>query len=84
MTLTLKEVFAKVEAQEDPRYGLIKDGHIFYLVLNDGDNTVDFDTIRIFNKFLDEIEASEGPAVLVTIGTGTKRFSIGFNIMFWA
>ena len=77
-------MFAKVEAQEDPRYGLIKDEHIYYLVMNNGDNTFDYDTIEIFNKYLDEIEACEGPAVLVTVGTGDTRFSLGFNMMFWA
>ena len=29
---------------------------------------------------IDKIEASEGPAVLVTIGTGAKIFSAGFDL----
>ena len=64
--------------------GLIKDGPIFYLVFNNGDNTFDFEVIAKLNGYLDEVEASTGPAVLVTIGTGTTRFSTGFDLKFWA
>ena len=84
MSLTLQQVFEKVNAQKDPRMGLVKDGPIFYLVLNNGDNTFDFEVIAKVNAILDEVEASTGPAVLVTIGTGTTRFSTGFDLKFWA
>jgi len=84
MSLTLQQVFDKVNEQKDPRLGLVKDGSIFYLVLNNGENTFNFEIIAKFNALLDEIEASTGPAVLVTIGTGTKRFSTGFDLKFWA
>ena len=33
---------------------------------------------------LDEIEKTQGDAVLVTIGSGPKVFSSGFNLKFWA
>jgi len=52
--------------------------------MNAGENTFDLDTIVRFNKYLDQIEASEGPAVLITIGTGSKNFSLGFDMMQWA
>ena len=52
--------------------------------MNNGDNKFDFDSIAIFNKFLDEIDASEGPACLITIGTGKKRFSTGFSFELWS
>ena len=67
MSLTLAEIFDKVKAQPDPRYGLLQDGHIFYLVLNDGNNAFDYENIDKLHKYLDHIEASTGPAVLVTI-----------------
>ena len=34
--------------------------------------------------YIDEVEASTGPAVLVTIATGAKIFSTGFNLSWWA
>jgi Delta3-Delta2-enoyl-CoA isomerase len=82
--MNLEEVFAKVKAQDDPRMGLIRDGSIFYFVLNDGENTFDNDKIERVNKYLDEVEKSKGPAVLVTVGTGSKNFSTGFDLHFWA
>ena len=53
MILTLQQVFEKVNAQKDPKMGLVKDGPIFYLVLNNGDNTFDFEVIAKVNAFLD-------------------------------
>jgi hypothetical protein len=43
MSLSLKEVFAKVDASEDPTIGLVKDEEIFYLVLNNGNNMFNMD-----------------------------------------
>ena len=37
--LSLKQLFEKINAQEDPSIGLIKDDPIFYLVLNKDENT---------------------------------------------
>ena len=39
--------------------------------------------IRNFRAILDKIEASEGPGVVVTIGTGKKHFSTGFDMPTW-
>lgn len=64
--------------------GLIKDGQIFYFVMNHGDNTFTNDIIDKVNKYIDEIEASKGSAVLVTIGTGSRVFSTGFDLKFWS
>ena len=64
--------------------GLIKDGPIFYFVLNKGQNTFNNDVIDKVNGYVDQIEASTGPAVLVTIGTGDLMFSTGFDLKFWA
>ena len=64
--------------------GLIKDGPIFYFVMNKGQNTFNNDVIDKVNGYVDQIEASTGPAVLVTIGTGDLMFSTGFDLKFWA
>ena len=38
--------------------------------------------IKKFNQFLDIIEGSTGPAIMVTIpGLGSKAYSSGFNLM---
>ena len=44
-------------------------------------NMFDFKFIKKYNEFLDKIEKSEGPAVMVTIGSHqSKAFSSGFNL----
>lgn len=83
MSLTLKEVFAKVAAQPDPTIGLVKDGHIYYLVLNNGQNVFNTDTINKWNRCLDIVEGTKGPAVLVTIATDERVFCTGFDLKFW-
>lgn len=63
---------------------VIKDGPILYLVLNNGgDFTFDAVSITQVINCLDEIEATEGAAVLVTISTSQKRFSTGFSLPYW-
>ena len=32
---------------------------------------------------LDEIEATEGPGILVCLGVGAKHFSTGFDLNWW-
>jgi len=32
---------------------------------------------------LDKIEATKGPGVMVTIGTGERHFSSGFDLPYW-
>ena len=83
MPLTLKEVFAKVDASEDTTIGLVKDEQIFYLVLNNGQNMFNMDQINKWHKILDIIEGSRGPAVLITIAKGDRIFSTGFDLAYW-
>lgn len=65
---------------------LIKDGDIFYLVLNQGDTDFTFDESNVLKigECLKEVELSTGPAVLVTLSAAKKRFSTGFNLEYWA
>jgi hypothetical protein len=43
---------------------------------------LDFKFIKQFNHFLDIIEGSSGPAIMVTIpGKDSKAYSSGFNLM---
>jgi len=77
-------VFTIVNNQPDPKMGLVRDGPIFYLVLNHEDNTFTNEVLDRLNKFLDEVENSEGPACLVSIGTGSRFYSTGFNVQYWA
>lgn len=62
---------------------LVEDKHVFYLVLNRNDNKFDFKIIKAIEDCLDIVEKSTGPKVLVTIGTGQKIFSSGFDLDFW-
>jgi enoyl-CoA hydratase/carnithine racemase len=43
----------------------------------------DFNIIKLLEECLNAVEKGEGPAVLVTIGTGSKIFSSGFDLEFW-
>lgn len=74
----------KVNAQPDSTVGLVKEGPVYFLVLNDPktDNTFDDDKIDRISLFLDEVNNSTGPACLVTIAVG-KCFSTGFNLKYW-
>ena len=83
MSLTLKEVYAKVNAQPDPKVGYVFDNPIHYVVLNNGDGTLDMDIIAKFDKIYEKIEQTEGPGVVVTIGSGAKIFGAGFNLPMW-
>jgi len=56
---------------------------IHYIVLTRKDNTFNGDFIKEYMAVLDEIEATEGPGILVTIGTGEKHFSTGFDLDYW-
>ena len=76
--MNIAQILAKATKEVD----LVKDGNIYYLLLNQGD--VDFtftDKIIIqINAILDEVEKSTGPAVLVTVSAAKKRFSTGFSL----
>ena len=54
-----------------------------FIVLTRKDNTWDNEMIDRYVAVLDEIEATKGPGVLVTIGTGDKHFSTGFDLLKW-
>ncbi len=76
-------VAEQVKKQKDPSIGLIRDGNIFFLVLNRLDNTINPSFINTLDQILDLVANSEGPVVLVTMGTGPKIFSTGFDMTHW-
>ena len=80
MSLSLSEVFVKASSEQ---VALVKDGPIFYMVLNTDFNTIDFNFLERCNQILDEVEASTGEAIFVTIGS-KKIFSAGFNLKWWS
>ena len=45
---------------------LERDGDVFVLVMNDGENRWNTTFVRAFDAVLNDVEASEGPAALVT------------------
>ena len=77
--MSLKEVYEKV-AKQDPTVGYVYDAPIHYIVINNGDGTVNMEMIAKFEQIFAEIEKSTGPGVIVTIGSGSKIFSQGFNL----
>ena len=81
MSLTLVQVIEKAGSQE---MAYVEDAPIHYIVLNRKDNTFDSDRIDALNALLDQVEATEGPGVLVTLGSGPRHFSTGFDLPFWA
>ena len=83
MSLTQEEIFAQAKAI-NAEVALVKDGPIYYLVLGRQDNTFNFEIMKQIHACLDEVEKSTGPACLVTIGTGERMFSTGFDLKMWA
>ena len=80
--LSLPQVFEKAGKQQ---VALVKDKNIFYMVLNRPMNMVDFSMMDQVEKILDEVENSgDKNAILVTINSGPKVFSSGFNLKVWA
>ena len=59
---------------------LKRDGNVFTLVMDDGENRWNTTFVRAFVEALDEIEASEGPAAVVTTGSVEKFFSNGIDL----
>lgn len=59
---------------------LVKEGEVFVLTMNDGENRWNTTFVREFAKALDEVEASEGPAALVTTSAMEKFFSNGLDL----
>ena len=83
MSLSLEQIFEKVNAQSDPKIGYVFDAPIHYVVLNNGQNTWDMEVIAKLTKIYEMIDKSTGPGVVVTIGTGDKYFGTGFNLPWW-
>ena len=65
------------------KVALVKDGIIYYMVLNNKFNTIDFEFLDGVNQILDQVENAKDECVLVTISSNQKVFSSGFNLNFW-
>ena len=59
---------------------LTREGNVFVLTMNDGENRWNTSFVREFARALDEVEASEGPAALVTTSATEKFFSNGLDL----
>ena len=59
---------------------LERNGAVFILTMNDGENRWNTSFVRAYANALDEVEASEGPAALVTTSTSEKFFSNGLDL----
>lgn len=59
---------------------LSSDEQVFTLTMNDGENRWNTTFVREFNKALDEVEASSGPAALITRSSNPKFFSNGLDL----
>ena len=79
-TLTIAQVAEKA-GKESISY--VFDAPAHYIVLNRKDNTFDLDFLTKYMAILDQIEATTGPGCLITIGTGPRHFSTGFDIDYW-
>lgn len=89
MSLKIAEVIAKVNKQEDPTMGMVRDGPIFYLVINfveKQDWLMNDANLLQCQNLLDQIdrEHKEGePACLVTISSHAKKFCTGQDTDLW-
>jgi enoyl-CoA hydratase/carnithine racemase len=59
---------------------LTREGPVFILTLNDGENRWNTTFVRAVAKAIDEVEASAGPASLVTTSSNEKFFSNGLDL----
>ena len=86
MSLTLSEVYAKVDAQPDSKLvGYVFDDPIHYVVLNKQGDDIDLDMVKRLNEVYDLVDKSQDKGILVTIGRkDTKIFNQGFNLEFWS
>ena len=58
---------------------LKREGDVFVLSMRSGENRFNRDFLTALERALDEVEASEGPAALVTVGEG-KFYSNGLDL----
>jgi len=59
---------------------LTREGPVFTLTLNDGENRWNTTFVREVAKIIDEVEAPTGPAALVTTSSTEKFFSNGLDL----
>ena len=59
---------------------LTREGNVYLLTMNDGENRWNTTFVREFAKALDEVEESTGPAALVTASANEKFFSNGLDL----
>ena len=59
---------------------LKREGEVFIITLNDGENLWNTTFVREFAAALDEVEASEGPAAVLTTSSDPKFFSNGLDL----
>lgn len=59
---------------------LTREGNVFVLTMNDGENRWNTTFVRAMSKALDEVEASTGPAALVTTSASKKFYSNGLDL----
>ena len=59
---------------------LTREGPVFTLTLNDGENRWNTTFVREVAKAVDEVQASTGPAALVTTSSNEKFFSNGLDL----
>ena len=59
---------------------LTREGDVFVLWMTDGENRWNTAFVRAFDEALDEVEASEGAAALVTASNDPKFFSNGLDL----
>ena len=59
---------------------LTQEENVFILTMDDGENRWNTTFVRAFSNALDEVEASEGPAALVTCSSDQKFFSNGLDL----
>ena len=59
---------------------LDRDGNLFTLTMDEGENRWNTTFVRAFAEAIDEIEASDGPAAVVTTSANAKFFSNGLDL----
>lgn len=59
---------------------LSRDGEVFVLTMDDGENRWNTTFVREFARALDEVEASTGPAAVVATSSNEKFFSNGLDL----
>ena len=80
MPLTLAQIAEQVGKKE---LAYVADAPFHYIVLNKPEFTFNMDRTNQYIELLDQIEATKGPGVLVTIGLGKRHFCTGFDLPYW-